>query len=158
MRRAVVITVSSRAAAGVYEDEAGPALVALLAEAGFDVGEPVVIPDGRSEVAGAIVAACERADLVLTTGGTGLHPTDLTPEGTRDVLDREAPGIVEALRAASLDITPMAMLSRGAAGLRGRTLVVNLPGSPKAAVENAEVLRAVLDHALDQLADGDHPA
>lgn len=156
--RAVVITVSSRAAAGVYADEAGPLLVGMLREAGFEVGASVVIPDGREEVAQALRDVLPGGpDLVVTTGGTGLHPKDLTPEGTRDVLQREAPGIAEALRAASLAVTPMAMLSRGVAGLVGRTLVVNLPGSPKGAGENLAVLLAVLPHALDQLGGGDHP-
>lgn len=155
--RAVVITVSSRAAAGVYADEAGPVLVTMLRDAGFEVGDPVVIPDGREEVATAIrTAAGERADLVVTTGGTGLHPKDLTPEGTRAVLDREAPGIAEALRSASLAVTPMAMLSRGIAGMVGRALVVNLPGSPKGARENLATLLPILPHALDQLGGGDH--
>lgn len=155
--RAVVVTVSTRAAAGVYADEAGPAVAAVLAEAGFAVEDPVVVPDGRAEVAGVLVAACERADLVVTSGGTGLHPRDLTPEATRDVLDREAPGFAEAMRAASLAVTPMGMLSRGVSGLRGSTLVLNLPGSPKGAVENLRAVLGVLPHALDQIRGGDHP-
>lgn len=156
MSRAVVITVSSRAAAGVYDDEAGPAVARQLREAGFDVGDVRVVPDGRAVVATEVRAACEDAELVVTTGGTGLHPKDETPEATRDVVDRLAPGIAEAMRAASARVTPMAMLSRGVAGLRGRTLVVNLPGSPKAAAENLQVVLEVLDHAMDQLAGGDH--
>jgi molybdopterin adenylyltransferase len=152
-----VVTVSTRAAAGVYEDTAGPAVAEALRDAGFAVGDVVVVPDGREEVARALEAACADADLVVTNGGTGLHPRDLTPEATRDVIDREAPGIGEAMRAASLRVTPMAMLSRGLAGLRGRTLVINLPGSPKAAVENLAAVAPVLGHAMDQLAGGDHP-
>lgn len=155
--RAVVVTVSTRAAAGVYDDTAGPAVADVLAAAGFEVGAPVVVPDGRAEVADALVAACARAELVVTSGGTGLHPRDLTPEATRDVLEREAPGFAEAMRAASLAVTPMGMLSRGVCGVRGSTLVLNLPGSPKGAVENLRAVLDVLPHAVDQLRGGDHP-
>lgn len=156
MRRAVVVTVSTRAAAGVYADEAGPGVADRLRRAGFEVGDVVVVTDGRAEVAQAIRAAADGADLLVTSGGTGLHPRDLTPEATRDVIEREAPGLAEAMRAASLAVTPTAMLSRGTAGALGRTLILNLPGSPKAAVENLEAVIGVLDHALDQLAGGDH--
>lgn len=155
--RAAVVTVSTRAAAGVYDDEAGPKVAALLADAGFDVGAPVVVPDGREGVARAIVAACEEADVVVTNGGTGLHPRDETPEATTDVVDRVVPGVAEAMRAASLAVTPMGMLSRAVAGARGTTLVVNLPGSPKAAAENLAVVLPVLQHAVEQLRGGDHP-
>lgn len=157
MRRATVVTVSTRAAAGIYEDEGGPAVAAVLRDAGFEVGEVVVVPDGRAEVADALRAAAAGADLVVTSGGTGLHPRDLTPEATRDVLEREAPGLAEAMRQASLRATPMGMLSRGTAGTLGRTLILNLPGSPKGAVENLQAVAGVLGHALDQLNGGDHP-
>ena len=156
MSSAVVITVSTRAAQGVYDDEAGPAVAAMLAELGVDVLDVVVVADGRGAVGEAIAAACERADLVVTSGGTGLHPKDQTPEATLDVVDRLVPGIAEAMRAASLEITPMGMLSRAVAGVRRHTLVVNLPGSPKGARENLAVLQPVLRHALDQLRGGDH--
>lgn len=158
MRAAAVITVSTRVAAGESADEAGPAVVSLLEREGFAVGPPVVITDGIDHVAAAIVDACESADLVVTTGGTGLSPSDLTPEATRAVLDREAPGLAEAMRAVSLGKTPMAMLSRAIAGVRGTSLVVNVPGSTKGAVENLAVLLPILGHALDQIAGGDHPA
>lgn len=154
--RAVVITVSNRASAGVYTDEAGPAVAARLPAAGFEVAGVQVVPDGRATVAAALVAACAEADLVVTTGGTGLHPNDQTPEATADVVDRPVPGIGEAMRAASLAVTPMAMLSRGCAGVRGATLIVNLPGSPKGAVENLAAVEQVLGHAVDQLRGGDH--
>lgn len=156
MRRATVITVSSRAAAGVYADDAGPAVAAVLRDAGYDVGDVRVVPDGRAVVATEIRSACDESDLVVTSGGTGLHPRDETPEATLDVVDRVAPGIAEAMRDSSARVTPMAMLSRAVAGMRGTTLVINLPGSPKAAVENLEAVLGVLDHALDQLAGGDH--
>lgn len=154
--RAAVVTVSTRAAAGIYPDDAGPAVADVLRQVGFEVGEVVVVPDGRAGVAAAIVAACEDADLVVTSGGTGLHPKDLTPEATLDVVDRLAPGFAEAMRAASMTITPMAMLSRAVAGIRGRTLVLNLPGSPKGAVESLRAVAPVLAHAVDQLRGGDH--
>jgi molybdopterin adenylyltransferase len=157
VRRAVVVTVSTRAAAGVYADDAGPAVADLLREQGFEVGDIVVVPDGRAEVADALRAASEGADLVVSSGGTGLHPRDLTPEATRDVIEREAPGLAEAMRASSLAVTPMGMLSRGTAGTLGRTLIINLPGSPKAAIENFQAVAPVLAHAMDQLSGGDHP-
>jgi molybdenum cofactor synthesis domain-containing protein len=154
--RAAVLTVSTRAAGGVYEDLAGPAVAEPLTDDGFTV-EVHVVPDGRREVASAIRELSAGVDLVVTCGGTGVTPTDVTPEATRDVLDREIPGMGEAMRAGSLAITPMAMLSRGLAGAVGVTLVLNLPGSPKGAMENLEVVRPVLRHAIDQLRGGDHP-
>lgn len=154
--RAVVVTVSTRAAGGVYEDLAGPAVAERLGADGFSV-DVWVVPDGRNFVGEAIREAAAAADLVVTCGGTGLTPADVTPEATVDVVDREIPGIAEAMRAASLRVTPMAMLSRATAGTIGRTLVVNVPGSPKAAVENLDVVRPVLRHAVDQLRGGDHP-
>ena len=154
--KAVVLTVSTRAASGVYADDAGPAVADRLREDGFDV-EVRVVPDGLDLVATAIGEAAADADLVVTSGGTGCTPADLTPEATRSVVDREVPGIAEAMRASSLGITPMAMLSRGTAGLIGGTLVVNLPGSPRGAVENLDVVRPVLRHAVEQAQGGDHP-
>lgn len=152
-----VVTVSNRASAGIYEDDAGPAVAAALAEAGFAVAPVVVVPDGRKVVAAALVDACRTARLVVTTGGTGLHPNDQTPEATTDVVDRLVPGLAEAMRAASAAVTPMASLSRAVAGIRGASLIVNLPGSPKGAVENLRAVLPVLGHAIDQLAGGDHP-
>lgn len=156
VRRATVVTVSTRASAGVYDDEAGPRLRAMLSEADFTVAPVVVVPDGRGVVAAALREAADDADLVVTTGGTGLHPRDETPEATLDVVDRQVPGIAEAMRAAALEITPMGMLSRAVAGVVGTTLIVNLPGSPKGATENLQVVLPVLGHVIDQLRGGDH--
>ena len=157
MTSAVVITVSTRAAAGVYDDDTGPALAAMLRAEAFEVGDVVVVSDEQNTIASAIASACHSAALVVTNGGTGMNPRDVTPEATMEVVEVVIPGMAEAMRAASIAKTPMAMLSRGIAGVRGRTLVVNVPGSPKAAAENLAVVLPVLRHALDQIAGGDHP-
>jgi molybdenum cofactor biosynthesis protein B len=156
--RAVVVTVSDRAARGVYEDRSGPLLAAGLAGLGFAVEAPVVIPDERDQITAALRAALAAgADLVVTTGGTGLAPRDVTPEATAAVLDREIPGLAEALRAAGRDKVPTAVLSRGLAGTSGRALVVNLPGSTGGVRDGLGVLGAVVGHALAQLRGvGDH--
>jgi molybdopterin adenylyltransferase len=154
-----VITVSDSAARGVRPDESGPDACRILREAGFAVGDPVVVPDSRPFIAARIrEAAAAGASLVITTGGTGLAPRDVTPEATRDVIDREVPGIAEMLRAEGRKSTPSACLSRGVAGLVGKCLVVNLPGSPAAVRESLRALVPVLAHAL-QIAAGDseHP-
>jgi molybdenum cofactor synthesis domain-containing protein len=154
--RALVVTVSNRAAAGVYEDAGGPVLVEGLRGMGFEVDGPRVVPDGEPVEEALREAVAAAYDVVLTTGGTGLSPTDRTPEMTRRVVDREVPGIAEAVRVSSLGRVPTAMLSRGVAGLAGRTLVVNLPGSPGGCRDGVAVLAPVLPHAVDQLAGGDH--
>ena len=154
--RVAVLTVSDRVAAGTREDEGGSALCQLLEGAGAELVSRAVVADEREPIAAALRAMAADAEVVLTTGGTGLGPRDVTPEATRSVLDRDAPGIAEALRAASLAITPFAMLSRATAGLAGRTLVVNLPGNPKAVREEWAVLAPVLPHAL-QTARGPVP-
>ena len=155
--RALVVTVSNRAAGGVYEDRAGPVLVEGLTGLGFAVDGPQVVPDGEPVLAALRAAVAGSYDVVLTTGGTGLSPLDLTPEMTAQVIERPAPGIAEAVRAAGLakGITTAA-LSRGLAGLAGRTLVVNLPGSPGGAKDGIAVLAEVLPHAVDQMRGGDH--
>lgn len=154
---ATVITCSNRAAAGVYEDTGGPVIVEALTELGFEVTGPVVVPDGQP-VADAIRAALDAgARAVLTTGGTGLTPTDLTPEVTRPFLDREVPGIAEAIRAhGSAQGVPTAALSRGLAGVAGKALVVNLPGSKGGVKDGLAVVVPLLRHAVQQIVGSDH--
>jgi molybdopterin adenylyltransferase len=146
--RVAVLTVSDRVAEGSREDLGGARLCELLQAAGATLAARGVVPDERDAIVAALRELAARADVVLTTGGTGLGPRDVTPEATRAVLDREAPGIAEALRHASLEITPFAMLSRAAAGLAGQVLIVNLPGNPKAVAEEWAVLAGVLPHAV----------
>ncbi|PTA46333.1 molybdenum cofactor biosynthesis protein B [Micromonospora sp. RP3T] len=156
MIRARVIVASNRAAAGVYADTSGPLLVAGLRELGCTVDAPVVVPDGEPVGAALRAAREEGVDVVLTSGGTGITPTDRTPEVTGALLDYEIPGIAEAIRAHSRDAVPTAALSRGRAGVTGRTLVVNLPGSRGGARDGLAVLGPILRHAVDQLRGGDH--
>jgi molybdenum cofactor synthesis domain-containing protein len=155
--KATVVCASNRAAAGVYEDTTGPLIAEALTDLGFEVTGPVVVPDGEP-VAEALRAAVDAgARVVLTTGGTGLTPTDLTPEVTRPLLDFEVPGIAEAVRAYGVaQGVPTAALSRGLAGVRGRALIVNLPGSRGGVKDGLAVLAPLLVHAVQQIAGSDH--
>jgi molybdenum cofactor synthesis domain-containing protein len=159
MIRALAVTVSNRAAAGIYEDRSGPVLVDLLRQAGCDVVDgPLVIPDGEAVEQVLRDSVTAEYDVAVTTGGTGLTPQDLTPEMTRRVIDREIPGIAEALRSAGAAAgVPSAILSRGLAGVAARTLIINLPGSSGGVRDGMGVLRQVLVHAVDQIRGGDHP-
>ncbi|HXD81975.1 MAG TPA: MogA/MoaB family molybdenum cofactor biosynthesis protein [Candidatus Acidoferrum sp.] len=152
MSSAHVITVSDGVSATTRDDDSGRALVRILKDAGFEVIGPVVVPDEERRIAEAIVAAVDqRADVVVTTGGTGLGPRDVTPQATSTVIDFEVPGIGEAMRRAGAASTPMAALSRSMAGVRGQTLIINVPGSPKGATESLEAVLPTLAHAIKLL-------
>lgn len=153
--RVGILTLSDRSAAGEREDQSGPSLAEFAQSAGWTVVETSVLPDEAGQISGLLKQWSDsgKVDLILTTGGTGFAIRDVTPEATLDVVDRLAPGLVEAMRAQSLKITSHAMLSRAAAGIRGNTLIVNLPGSPKGARENLEVIQTVLPHAIQLISD-----
>ncbi|MER6139218.1 MogA/MoaB family molybdenum cofactor biosynthesis protein [Streptomyces sparsogenes] len=155
--RALVVTASNRAAAGVYPDKGGLLLVEGLTALGLDVDGPRVVPDGDPVESALREAVAASYDVVVTTGGTGISPTDHTPEATRRVLDREIPGIAEAIRAEGLAKVPTAALSRGLAGTAGTTLIVNLPGSTGGVRDGLAVLGRILLHAIEQIHGGDHP-
>ena len=156
MYTAAVVTVSDRSARGERPDTAGPLAVSMLEAAGFQVLETLVVPDERADIRNALTDLADRKQiaLILTAGGTGFSHRDGTPEATIEVCQRLAPGIPEAMRAASMSVTPRAMLSRAAAGIRGRSLIVNLPGSPKAVRENLEAVLPAIPHGLAMLLDG----
>jgi molybdenum cofactor synthesis domain-containing protein len=152
--RAGILTVSDRGYYGEYRDLSGPVIRQLITQRlGAVVELEAIVPDERLIIAGTLLTWADEVglELVLTTGGTGFAPRDVTPEATRDVVEREAPGLAEAMRAASLQVTPHAMLSRALAGIRGRTLIINLPGSPKAVRENMEAILPALPHAIELL-------
>ncbi len=151
-----VLTISDRASQGIYDDASGHLIRRFVEEQlHWQITTSAVLPDDRKAIAKQLRSWADEVglNLILTTGGTGFSPRDLTPEATRDVIERETPGLAEAMRAAGLKKTPHAMLSRGVCGIRGRTLIVNLPGNPKAIFENLEVLAPVLSHALELLSE-----
>ena len=151
---AAIITVSDKGARGEREDRSGPALAELITGYDFDVVHTRIIPDDRETIQAELIRCCDErsVSLVLTTGGTGFSPRDITPEATKAVIERETPGIPELMRMESMKITPRGCLSRSAAGIRRRTLIINLPGSPKAAKENLLAVLGSLGHGLDMLA------
>lgn len=150
-----ILTVSDRSARGERPDLSGPAIEEVIVDQGWIVDRMEIIADELSDVVQVLAAWSDSGDLdiILTTGGTGFSPRDITPEAMVEVIERDAPGLAEAMRAASLKITPNAILSRAKAGIRGRTLIINLPGSPRAAIENLNVVLPVLEHAVELLSD-----
>lgn len=155
MITACVLTMSDRASVGKREDESGPIIRQMLEGAGINVTHWEILPDSKELIMQKLINHAREVDLIVTSGGTGLSPRDVTPEATLEVIDREVPGMAEAMRAASLAKTPRAMLSRAAAGVKGETLIINLPGSPRAARENLEAVLDVIPHAVEKIKGSD---
>jgi len=157
MFTAGIITVSDKGSQGKREDLSGPAIAEILVSAAIEVKQTLIIPDEKDQIREAIInfADVEKLDLILTTGGTGVSPRDLTPDATLKVIDKEVPGMAEAMRHQSMLITPHAMISRAVAGIRGRSLIINLPGSPKGAKENLNVILPALKHAIEKIKGDD---
>jgi molybdopterin adenylyltransferase len=157
--RAAVITMSDSRSRGGGEDLSGPAVADMLAAAGIEVAYTTVVPDEKDEIRRALIECADkrRLDLIVTTGGTGVSPRDVTPDATREVIERDLPGMAEAMRAESMRVTPFAMISRAVAGIRGCSLIVNLPGSPKAARENLAVILPAFGHALEKIKGDETP-
>mgnify|MGYP001166006045 CR=1 FL=1 len=151
--RAVIITVSDRGSRGERADASGPEIAGMLEKAGMEILGSRIIPDEKEDIRRTLIEWSDggKADLIVTTGGTGVSPRDVTPDATREVLDREIPGMAEAMRRHSAAVTPHAMISRAMAGIRGRTLIINLPGSPRGARENLSVVIPALAHAIEKI-------
>jgi molybdopterin adenylyltransferase len=153
MIRAGIITVSDRSSQGIREDLSGPAIAALLATVPVEIVRTIIVPDEKNRIKKAIkqFADKDKLDLIITTGGTGVSPRDVTPDATLEIIDKQIPGMAEAMRFQSMKITPYAMISRAIAGIRDHTLIINLPGSPKAAKENLEVILPALKHSIEKI-------
>jgi molybdenum cofactor synthesis domain-containing protein len=151
MIKVAVLTLSDKGSKGEREDTSGPAIEKLISKIGAEIVHSEILPDEKSLIKKKLISLCKKADLILTTGGTGVSPRDVTPDATKEVIQYDIPGIVEAMRAEGIKKTPYAMISRAVAGVRGTTLIINLPGSPKAVKENLSVVLPVLRHSIEKL-------
>ena len=151
MIKVAIITLSDKGSKGERKDESGPAIEKLLKKIGAEIVHSEILPDDKAKIKRKLISLCKKSDLIITTGGTGVSPRDITPDATIEVIDYEIPGMAEAMRRESLKKTPRAMISRAVAGVRGETLIINLPGSPKAVKENLEVILPVLTHAIEKI-------